>query len=175
MGSAPKSTPEQRERWREKSRRAYLRRQAREKGLPDPFPDPVVVAQPSAGAVPAAAGDPPPVPWDPSILAPLFRSLVPAFEQMDIASLKAKASPAGQDLIRMVEQEGRWNPVAKTTLEQTGPAVTSQLLDSLGVSPAHAPMLAMLGAIGSIVTGRVILASKIDEMIKALPKPPPST
>ena len=49
------------------------------------------------------------------------------------------------------------------------------MLDSLGVSPAHAPMLAMLGAIGSIVTGRVILASKIDEMIKAMPKAPTST
>lgn len=90
---------------------------------------------------------------------------------MDIASLKAMASPAGQDLIRMVEQEGRWNPVAKATLEQTAPAVAADILTILGISPSHAPAMALVGAVGSIITGHFILASKIDEMIKALPKP----
>ena len=62
---------------------------ARAKGLPDPFPDPMVVAQSPAGAVPPAAGDPPPVPWDPSVLEPLFRTIVPEVEKLDLAALTA--------------------------------------------------------------------------------------
>lgn len=170
VGSAPTSTPEQRARWREKSKIAYQRRQARAKGLPDPFPDPVVVAQPSAGPVPAPAGDPPPVPWDPSVLDPLFRTIVPEVEKLDLAALKAKAAPLGEDMVRLVEKDGVWNPVAKGTIVTTAPAVVAQLLNSVGVSAAHAPTIALVGAIGAIFTGRQILVAKLEELAKAHPK-----
>lgn len=167
VGSASKSTPEQRARWREKNKRAYARRMAKERGEPDPFPDPPLVAESSAGPVAPAPGDPPAVPWDASVLEPLFRSIVPEVEKLDIAALKAKAATLGEDMVRTVEKDAAWNPVAKTTLISTAPAVVAQTLNSIGISATHAPALALLGAIGAILTGRQILAAKLDELAKA--------
>ena len=131
-----------------------------------------MVAQPSTGAVPETAGDPPPVPWDPSVLDPLFRTIVPEVEKLDVAALKAKAAPLGADMVRLVEKDGLWNPVAKGTIVSTAPAVVAQLLNSVGVSATHAPTIALLGAIGAIFTGRQILSAKIDELAKAQPTTP---
>jgi len=166
-GNAPGSTPEQRARWREKNRRAYQRRKAREAGLPDPDPAPEVVAKPADDPTQAGGGGVAPVPWDPSVLDPLFRAIVPEAERLDIATLRAKATALGPDMVRMVEADGRWNPVAKSTLITTGPQVAAQVLNSVGVSTQHAPAIALVMALGAIITGRGILAAKLDEMAKA--------
>jgi len=172
VGATPKSTDAQRAKWREKNRRAYARRMAKERGEPDPFPDTAVVDPAGAGPVAPSPGDPVPVPWDASILEPLFRAIVPEVEKLDIAALKAKAAPLGEELVRMVEKEAGWNPVAKTTVTTTGPAVVAQVLNSVGISSAHAPALALVGAIGAILTGRQILAAKLEELATAQqPKP----
>lgn len=145
---------------------------AKERGEPDPFPDPPLVAESGPGPVAPAPGDPPAVPWDASVLEPLFRSIVPEVEKLDIAALKAKAATLGEDMVRTVEKDAAWNPVAKTTLISTAPAVVAQTLNSIGISATHAPALALLGAIGAILTGRQILAAKLDELAKAQqPKP----
>lgn len=147
---------------------------AKERGEPDPFPDPVVVAESGAGPVAPSPTDPPPVPWDASVLEPLFRSIVPEVEKLDIAALKARAASLGEDMVRTVERDAAWNPVAKTTLITTAPAVVAQTLNSIGLSATHAPALALVGAIGAILTGRQILAAKLDELAKAQhPTPAP--
>jgi hypothetical protein len=114
------------------------------------------------------------VPWDPSILEPLFRTIVPEIEKLDIASLKAKASVLGDEMVRMVEKDGAWNPVAKGTIVTTAPAVTAKLLNSVGVSAEHAPSIALFGALAAIFTGRQILAAKLEELAKAMPAPSPA-
>lgn len=110
---------------------------ARQRGEPDPFPDPVVVAESSAGTVRATPADPPPVPWDAGVLEPLFRSIVPEVEKLDVASLKAKAAGLGDEMIRMVEKDAAWNPVAKTTIISTAPAVVAQTLNSIVSIPQN--------------------------------------
>ncbi len=159
--SAPKSTPEQRERWREKSRLAYQRRQARAKGLPDPTP---AAPQPSAPP-PSPAPDVPSVPWDPGLLKPFWASIVPEVEKLDVASLKREAAPLGATIAEKVEKDAPWNPVAKTTLIETGPAVTASLLNSMGLSAEHAPTVAFIGALGAIVTSRSMLAAQLKKMV----------
>ncbi len=167
-GNAPgQSTPEQRAKWREKNRRAYQRRKAREAGLPDPEPDPSVVGKPADDPAQAGGGGVAPVPWDSTLLDPLFRTIVPEAERLDIATLRAKASSLGPDMVRMVEADGKWNPVAKSTIITTGPQVAAQVLTSMGVSVSHAPAIALVMALGSIMSGHMLLASKLDEMAKA--------
>lgn len=166
-GHAPgQSTPEQRARWREKNRRAYQRRKAREADLPDPEPDPAVVGKPADDPAQAGGGGVAPVPWDSSLLDPLFRTIVPEAERLDIATLRAKASALGPDMVRMVEADAKWNPVAKSIIT-TGPQVAAQVLTSMGVSVSHAPAIAPVMALGSIMSGHMLLASKLDEMTKA--------
>lgn len=159
--SAPKSTPEQRERWREKSRLAYQRRQARAKGLPDPTP---AAPQPSAPP-PGQNPDVPAVPWDPGLLAPFWQSIVPEVEKLDVATLKREADPLGPAIVEKIEKDAPWNPVAKTTLIQTGPAVTASVLNSMGLSSEHAPTVAFVGALGAILTGRAMLSATIKKMV----------
>jgi len=173
--SGSKSSPEQRARWREKSRLAYLRRKARESGQPDPVPPDPVVAQPSGDPATASNAAPPVVPWDPTVLEPLFRTVVPEIERLDIAALKARAVPLGVDVVHMVEKDAAWNPVAKGTIVSTGPAVVAQALNSVGVSAHHAPAIALVGAVAAILTGRQMLAAKLDEMARAEKTAPPPT
>ena len=178
VGAPPgKSTPEQRARWREKSRQAYLRRKARENGQPDPVPADPVVAQPAADPAASPPAGPPAVPWDPSVLEPLFRTVVPEIERLDIAALKARATPLGVEVVNMVEKDATWNPVAKGTIVTTGPAVVAKALNSVGVSAEHAPAIALVGAVAAILTGRQMLAAKLDELAKAerAPSTPPPT
>lgn len=155
------STPEQRAKWREKSRLAYLRRQARAKGLPEPS----VPADPISATPPPQNPDVPAVPWDPGLLKPFWASIVPEVEKLDVSSLKREAEPLGAAIVEKVAKDAPWNPVAKTTLIETGPAVTASVLNSMGLSAEHAPTVAFIGALGAIVTSRSMLAAQLKKMV----------
>jgi len=162
VATAPsQSTPEQRAKWREKSRLAYLRRQARAKGLPDPVPPLATPSAPSPGQTP----DVPSVPWDPGLLKPFWASIVPEVEKLDVSSLTREAAPLGPSIVEKVAKDAPWNPVAKTTLIETGPAVTASILNSMGLSAEHAPTVAFIGALGAIVTSRSMLAAQLKKMV----------
>lgn len=156
---------------------AYLRRKAREAGHPDPVPPDPVVAQPAGDPTAPAAAAPPAVPWDQTVLEPLFRALVPEIEKLDVAALKARAVPLGVDVVNMVERDAAWPPMAKGTILTTGPAVVAAALNSVGVSAEHAPAIALVAALAAILTGRQMLVAKLDAMVKAErpPEAPPST
>lgn len=162
VGAAPqKSTEEQRAKWREKNRLAWLRKSARAKGLPDPVPP---VALPSAPP-PGQPGDIPGVPWDPGVLAPFWQSVVPEVEKLDVASLAKKAVPLGEAIVAKVKSDAPWNPVAKATLISTGPHVTAAALNAMGLSAEHAPTVAFVGAVGAILTGRTLLMNQLERMV----------
>src|SRR4051794_10301166 len=86
----------QRKIWRDKAARQRAKKQ---NSLPSPAgggpPVPPVPAVASQSAAPA--GTPGPVPWTPNTLRPLFQTLVPTLEKMDVNSLRRTAleiSPA---------------------------------------------------------------------------------
>lgn len=109
------------------------------------------------------------------MLAPLFATIVPELEKLDIAALKAQAAPLGDEMVRTVEKDAAWNPVAKGTIVTTAPAVTSKVLNSIGVSAEHAPAIALCAAVAGILTGRQILSAKLEELVRkhSAPTPPP--
>lgn len=162
MGSAlPKSSPEQRAKWREKSKLAWLRRKAREQGLPEPVSSaPSPAPAPSSAAVPA-----PVVPWDASTLKPLWSSCVPAVEKATVAKLASIASPLGPVIVKKVEADAQWNTVAKTTLIETGPAVTAQALNALGIGAENSELVAFLGACTAIATSNALLLRELKAMV----------
>lgn len=108
------------------------------------------------------------------MLAPLFATVVPEVEKLDVASLRAKAAEIDGGLAAQVEKDAGWNPVAKATVISTGPAVVAQVMNSAGISAEHAPAIALVTAVGSILAGRMILARKLDEIAAQRKGPPPT-
>jgi len=179
----PRSSPEDRERWRQKYRLARARRLAAA-GQPGAAQDVERIQRelvhstpgthrvaPDAGSTPGVPVGAPlgPVPWDAGVLSPLFQAVVPEVEKLDVASLRAKAAAIDGQLAAQVEKDAAWNPVAKATITTTGPQVVAQALNSAGISAEHAPAIALATAVASIFAGRTILARKLDE-IAARPK-----
>lgn len=174
----PRSSPEDRERWRQKYRLARARRLAAsghpgaaqdveriQRELVHSSPGTHRVAQDS-GPTPAVSVGAPlgSVPWDAGVLSPLFQTVVPEIEKLDVSSLRAKAAAIDAQLATQVERDAAWNPVAKATITTTGPQVTAQALNAAGISAEHAPAIALATAVASIFVGRTILAQKLDEM-----------
>lgn len=187
----PKSTPEQRARWREKSKRAYERRKLRAQGGGEPVgPLPAAsdsAAPPSGGPDPGGApgvSTPAPVPWDNATLRPLFEQLIPALEKADVASLVKKSARLGNPkVVPVIEQEARWPAASKATLLASGPQCAAEALNELGIGADKAHWAAVVLAAGAIVAGRVMLNAKLDKMIagkesqeaaNAEPTPPPA-
>lgn len=98
------------------------------------------------------------------MLQPLFQTLVPEIEKVDVESLKAKAARIDPELASKVEADARWNPVARSTLTSTGPQVCAQTLNSMGISAEHGPAIALATAVASILASRTLLARKLDQL-----------
>lgn len=160
----PSATDEQRREWREKKKR---QREAR-KATSDTG-EQVPASARAADSAPAQAGSPPPVPWTSDHFAGLFENvIIPAAEKLDVTSIVKKAKELGDaEVLAEVEKDAPWNPVAKATLGKTSPEVAARLLNRFGLSAENAVEAIWLGAVGTILGSRVLLTSKLDEMIKA--------
>lgn len=171
-------SPEAREADREKDRERKRAARARRRpgvGSADapPLPSKLDAAQ-APDAAPAA------VPWDAGQLAPLFEQMVPAVERWDVSGLvdKARKVPGmPPDLLKEIEKDAAWNPVAKASLVAAGAQVAVKWLNRTGLGAENAPEVVLATALASIVVGRSILVSKLDDMAKqsvpakAAPKP----
>lgn len=176
-GAAAKGSPGDREAWRIKSQRTYWRRQhAAGKPVPDDKRHLLAegpVAQPQPGPPPppspGVAAGPAPVPWDPGVLRPLFETVIPEIEKLDVQALKTQAAAIGDPaMVALVEKDAPWNPAAKATVITTGPQVVSNLMNAAGISAEHAPAIALTVAVSGIIVGRSMLSSKLEEIARKL-------
>lgn len=168
LGSAPgSSSEEQRRKWREKGRLARLRRKAAKSGVAhvaetgEEIPrSPQAESAPGAGGVSAA-----PLPWDRERLKRLWAQLVPTAERYDISKLKLKAQAVDESLVPVVETEGKWNELSKVTLVETGPNVTADFLEGIGIGAEKSDLVAFTMACMAIYSGRAVVAEKLEKML----------
>ena len=163
------SSEEQRRKWREKGR---LQRARKKAGLPGhsglaASGEALPASAPAPSAVLPGSGAPAPVPWNPERLRKLWEQLVPSVEKWDVESLKKDAAKVDPSLVDMVAREAPWNPVSKTTLIETGPNVTADLLNSMGIGAERGDLVAFAMASWCIYSGRAAVAGKLEEMLAA--------
>lgn len=106
-----------------------------------------------------------PIPWTADTLKPLFKVAVPAFEKMDVSSLKAKAAKISPEAARIVGEDAPWPDATKVVLVESGAAGIAELMNDLGVSAKYANLTAFSIAAASIIANRSVLSSKMDEML----------
>ena len=82
-----------------------------------------------------------------------------------ITGLAEKANLPGE-IIKDIQKEAAWNPIAKTALQTSAPRVAAKLLNTTGVSAEHQDALVLGSAIGSILAGHVLLIRRMRELIK---------
>ena len=158
---------------RKRDQRAALRQ-----ADPPPLPAAGGPAQAPAGdlaAVPGAQG-PPPVPWDPAMLAPLFLQLIPTAEKLTVRQITdrcAKAHLPGE-IIEDIKKDAAWNPVAKKAIEVSAPAVAAKWLNKSGVSSEHQHEVILVTAVSSILAGHVMILRRLDELVKKTNPPGPA-
>jgi len=118
-------------------------------------------------AVPGAAGNPP-VPWDPSLIAPLIKQILPTAQKMATRSITSRAEKAHLpgELIHDIEKEATWNPMAIQAIEISAPQVAAKWLNKTGVSAEHQPEIMLGTAICSILGSQVLLLNRLDKLIK---------
>ena len=83
---------------------------------------------------------------------------------------KASAARIAPDLVREVEQDAAWNPLAKQEIVEGGAATAAKWLNTSGITAEHADELRLLGGCLAILAGYRTLATKLDAMAKA-PQP----
>lgn len=166
-GAAGASSEEQKRKWREKGRLARQRRKSAKSGVAgmagagEEIPrSPQAESAPGAGGVSAA-----PIPWDRERLKRLWAQLVPTAERWDIGKLKLKAQAVDESLVALVETEGKWNDLSKVTLVETGPNVTADFLESIGIGAEKSDLVAFTMACMAIYSGRAVVAEKLETML----------
>ena len=149
----------------------------RKEAQTDPPPIPPAGQTPAGGvaAVPGAAvaaG----IPWDPKMLEPLFKQLVPTAEEIAVKQLTDKAVKAHLpgEIIHDIEKKAAWNPMAKQALEIAGAQVAAKWLTKSGISAEHQPEVVLGTALCSIFAGHVLLLKRMDELIREA-NPPATT
>lgn len=107
------------------------------------------------------------VPWDTSVLAPLFEEIVPAVEQEAVASLTNRAAKAQlpAPLLKQIEKDAHWSTAAKKSLTVTGPQVAAKWLNKLGVSAENQGEVVLALAVASIAFTHFRLSRKLDALI----------
>jgi hypothetical protein len=169
---------------REKDRLRKARQRQADRPDPAPLPSagPGVASQnpaaaPGVDAVPGAEGDPPPVPWTPEMLRPLFDELIPTCETLAVHRVATKAAQARLpgEIIRDIEKDATWNPLSKKTVQMSAPEVLAKYLNKLGVSSESRPEVTLLIAAGAIVTQQTLLLKRLDKLIALanVPAQPP--
>jgi hypothetical protein len=164
-------TPEAREADLAKDRARKAAAKAERKGQPPPLPsvgkdDPAAPTSQAPGAVPPVEGAPV-APWEAEMLRPVFEELIPIAEEVTIHQLTAKAAKArlSGDLIKEIESDAKWNPVARKGLELSAPEVTAEVLNDLGIDSKNKAKVVLATSIGAIVAGHVKLLRRLDKII----------
>lgn len=164
------STPEQRAKWRER----WQRRKDRILGKSSPPAGPPGSSGPGGAPVVGPGGapgqtpqTPGPIPWTAAAVRPILAQGVPAVERLDIATLKNKAARLEDpDFVSMVERDAAWNPEAKRDLIDSGSECLAEVLNEMGVESIP-PHWAKFGvSCATILAGRKVLASKLDELFE---------
>jgi hypothetical protein len=173
-------SPEAKEADRKKDAERKRKRRAPE---PPPLPGagaagiPPQAAPDGMGGVPGSEG-PPPVPWEPDLLKPIFDQLIPAAEQGLILQLASKAEKARLpgDLVRDIQQDAAWPAVAKKGLEMSAPRVAAKVLNATGISSQHQDFVVLLSSLTMIGGKHLQLLRRMDKIIAqqtaAAAKPP---
>ena len=91
--------------------------------------------------------------------------LVPAAEKWDVSSLREDAEKVDACLVEIVEKEGPWNPVAKSALIESGPGVSADVLNMVGIGADRADAAAFITAAVCILVGRSTVASKLEKLM----------
>lgn len=118
-----------------------------------------------------------PVAWDPSLLQPLFRDVLPAVEKASLERQKALAAEVGPELVRLVERDGPWPVAATATIVSQGPVVVCNALNAAGVGAEHAPTIALVGALSAIFVHSRMVTAELERQVALLraPQPQPET
>jgi len=126
------------------------------------------------GTVPGAQG-PAPVPWDPSMLAPLFLQLIPTAEKLTVKQITDRCTKAHLpgEIIEDIKKDAAWNPVAKKAIEVSAPAVAAKWLNKSGVSSEHQHEVILVTAVSSILAGHVMVLRRLDKLVKKTNPPGP--
>lgn len=161
---APKSTAEQRAKWRAKHERAKLKKDGGATATaPAPgkeLPSSTNVASEQA----AIPGAPAPVPWTAEILRPMFEQCVPAAEglaKLQLCGVAKEISPAA---LKLVQEQGGWNPVSVAAVKESGAQTAAKYLNASGVSAEYAPEVQLSIALGAILFGHIRLLSALHDL-----------
>ena len=106
----------------------------------------------------------PPVLWTPATLRPLLDQCVPVVEKLakqSLATEAAKISPAAE---KLVAEQGGWNPVARTALQESGAALGAKLMNQAGISAEYAPEVQFGLALASILGGHMMLLAELKAL-----------
>jgi hypothetical protein len=155
-----KSTPEQRAKWREKAKRRAEAKRAAAAGLASEVP----ATTPDPGQSQTQARSVAVVPWNPSVLAPLFQNGIPEVEKACVKSLVEIATPFDPQLAEDVKTDALWNPASKQTIIETGPVVLADILQRCGVKQENAPAVMFCTALGGILWSHFRLKAKLEEI-----------
>ena len=166
---APRSSPEERAKWRAKGARSRALKAGLPLNAPAPLPGASLPGAPLAPGANApfpggALPERPPVLWTPGTLRPLFNQCVPVLEELDVRSLKTLAADVGPHALALVAERAAWNPVAKAALLESGPATIAEWMNESGVDARNAPMLTLLTACAAIGYASYTLRTELKEL-----------
>ena len=120
------------------------------------------------------------VPWSAADVKDLTDELIPAVEQECVQRLTSKAAKANlpAKLLKEIEIDARWKPVAKKGLQIGLPEVLAKWLNKFGVSADNKGEVALGLAVVVIAQQQISLERKLGVMIKEQsqnqpPKPAP--
>ena len=155
------------------------RRQREQQPKPEPPPLPSATAVPAAGSLgalrPAIEGSPA-APWDPKMLQPLFDQLVPTVEKVSVGQItrRARVARIPEEIVKVIETDAAWSPVAKTAIESSGPQVAAKWLTRFGISSENQHELVLGTAIVSILSSHVLIIRRLDKLAASANAPLPA-
>lgn len=116
-----------------------------------------------------AAGDPPPVPWQPELLNDLLGELMDAAEEGRVAMFAAKCQEAGllPKLCKQIEADAHFPKAAKIILKRSLPRLACKWLNQTGVSAEYQDEVAVVTALVLVIQHDRKMAGKLDELIAA--------
>lgn len=107
------------------------------------------------------------MPWQPELLAGTLSELLTVAEDGRVAQYVAKCEEAGllPKLIKEIERDVHFPPVAKTMLKSALPRLAAKWLNKSGVSAEWQDEITVLSAFVLIVLNDRKISGKLDELI----------
>ena len=145
---------------------------------PDPAPLPVAGAAPAPGGALAPDGallgvEGQAIPWEPKMLQPLLKQLVPAIEELTNNKIVAKAELCRipPDLVKEIKADAKWPDTAKEILELSGAQVGAKWLTKFGVSSENQAEITLGTAIVFLVSNNLLLMRRLTALAAAVNTP----